>query len=116
MRRTSATTTRVPAALSLDFGGPVPVEPLRARILTTQKTESIREEREGARRADSPSRPLCVPSRKKSSALWLQHDLDAPVALFVEDLVAVGGLFERQLVSDHEAGVDLAVLHALDER
>jgi hypothetical protein len=38
----------------------------------------------------------------------LQHDLDAAIELIFEDVVAVRGFIQAQVVGDDERGVDLA--------
>src|SRR5687767_8874069 len=55
-------------------------------------------------------------ARPDPFVLRLHHDLDGAVFLVVEHLEGRGGLVERDAVRDHEAGVDLAALDAVQER
>ena len=47
---------------------------------------------------------------------WLQDALDAILQLVVEDLVPLGGLFQRQAVSDHKGRVDCAYNHLVSSK
>ena len=44
--------------------------------------------------------PVSTPERLGGDDLWLQEDLDRAVLLLLEDLVAVRGFLQRQVVGD----------------
>jgi hypothetical protein len=48
--------------------------------------------------------------------LRFEDDLGAVVLLVLEHLVALRSVFEREVVRDDEAGVDVAALDALEQR
>ena len=54
--------------------------------------------------------------RERTQLLRLEHDLFAVVELVLEDVVAVGSLFQRQGMGDDEGGIDVAVLDVLQQR
>src|SRR5687767_11509412 len=63
----------------------------------------------------APSR-LCVSFFSPSlHPVWLEHDLDALVALLLEYLVGMRRLVERNAVRDDEGRVDVAVTDVLQE-
>src|ERR1051325_4588143 len=48
-------------------------------------------------------------------SLWLDRDLDAAVLLVPERLVHLGGVVDGDAVGDHEGGIDLALLDAVEQ-
>src|SRR4030095_3709895 len=47
---------------------------------------------------------------------WVEDDFDALVLLLFEDLVSVRCIFERHAMGDDEAGIDVALLDAREQR
>src|ERR1041384_6598196 len=53
--------------------------------------------------------------RRCSACSGIQNDFDASVLLVVEDFVGARSVAERQAVRDHERGIDLAALDAIEQ-
>src|SRR5215203_4295668 len=47
---------------------------------------------------------------------WLKHHLDALVFFVLEDVVGVGCFIKRHFVRDDKRGIDVATLHAFEQR
>ena len=118
VRRTSRTMTRVPQR-HRSFARQSAASRASGRNLGGRWRRNQFRPRMARMNTNRKERPALPPIRCSFVAngffgLRLQHDLDAPVLLLVEHLVAVRGLAQRQLVGDDEAGVDVAVLDVVD--
>src|SRR4051794_6521052 len=60
--------------------------------------------------APSPTSSFQLP------ALRLQHHLDTAIVLVLKHRIALGRIFELELVCNHERWVDLAALNAIEQR